>query len=71
MYFDSLWVMGGLWGVVGVLMAVLTVVVHVLFALAVFRDADALAGEGKQLVLAQSGSWAAATLIGGVFVATA
>lgn len=61
----------GLWGVVGILIVAVGVVVHVVFALAVFNDSGALVHEGKKTVLVGPGIWGAATLIGGVFVAAA
>ena len=57
----------GLWGVVA---GILTVIIDVAFACAVFRDADSLwQSERRKTFLVGGLVWALATLLGGVFVA--
>ncbi|MCU0493504.1 MAG: hypothetical protein MUD01_18105 [Chloroflexaceae bacterium] len=47
----------------------LTVIVHVLFAIAVASDASWLQQEGKRLIFVPSVLWILATLLGGPLVA--
>jgi hypothetical protein len=48
---------------------ILMVIVHVLFAVSVYRDAGVLARTGVQPAFVGPGVWALATLSGGVFIA--
>ena len=50
---------------------VVIILLHIVFAIAVFRDAARLAHQGVKLALVSPGWWALATLLGGVFVAIA
>jgi hypothetical protein len=65
---------GGLSSVImlgSLLLMVLAVVVHVIFAIAVGKDGGALYRRGRDTVLVPAGAWFLATLLGGVFVAVA
>ena len=60
--------LAGLFELIVFAVVIITVVVHVSFAIGVFQDASR---RSKPRVLAAGPIWALATLIGGVFVATA
>jgi len=49
----------------------LTILIHVLFALAVWQDGTGLVQHGSRLIFVGPAIWALATLLGGVFVAVA
>ena len=63
--FGLLAFLGGLWGIVAV---ILTVLVHIVFAIAVYRDATRL-DRVRTLIIAGPAIWGIATLIGGVITA--
>jgi hypothetical protein len=54
-----------------VIYAVIAILIHVLFAIAVFQDATRLAQRQLPPVFVGPGVWGLATLLGGVFVAVA
>ena len=51
------------------LITLITIIIHVIFAGAVAKDAGSLAKTGQKTMLVSGVTWAFATLIGGVFVA--
>ena len=57
--------LGGLWGIAFV---ILTVLIHIVFAIAVYRDATRL-DRVRTLIIAGPAIWGIATLIGGVITA--
>ena len=57
--------LGGLWGIAVV---ILTVLIHIVFAIAVYRDATRL-DRVRTLIIAGPAIWGIATLIGGVITA--
>ena len=57
--------LGGLWGIATV---ILTVLIHIVFAIAVYRDATRL-DRVRTLIIAGPAIWSIATLIGGVITA--
>ena len=65
-------VTGGHWGLpvgaIAICAAVITLIVHIAFAMAVFRDAANLPADRKPIVVGPF-IWFLATLSGGVFVA--
>ena len=63
--FGLLAFLGGLWGIVAV---ILTVLIHIVFAIAVYRDAIRL-DRIRTLIIAGPAIWGIATLIGGVITA--
>ena len=63
--FGLLAFLGGLWGIAAV---ILTVLIHIVFAIAVYRDATQL-DRVRTLIIAGPAIWGIATLIGGVITA--
>ena len=63
--FGLLAFLGGLWGIATV---ILTVLIHIVFAIAVYRDAIRL-DRVRTLIIAGPAIWGIATLIGGVITA--
>ena len=65
-------VMGGLWGLavgaIAICSAIIVAIVHIAFAIVVFRDAIYLRDPRKPIFVGRI-IWFLATLIGGVFVA--
>ena len=65
-------VTGGHWGLavgaIAIGVSVITFIVHIAFAIAVFRDATNLSADRKPIFVGRI-IWLLATLIGGVFVA--
>ena len=65
-------VTGGLWGLavgaIAICASVITAVVHIAFAIALFRDATNLPADRKPIFVGRI-IWFLATLVGGVFVA--
>ena len=59
---------GVLGGLVGIAVVVLTALVHIVFAIAVYRDATEL-DRVRTLIIAGPAIWGIATLIGGVVTA--
>jgi hypothetical protein len=57
--------LGGLWGIAVV---ILTALIHIVFAIAVYRDATRL-DRVRTLIIAGPAIWGIATLIGGVITA--
>lgn len=57
--------LGGLWGIAFV---ILTALIHIVFAIAVYRDATRL-DRVRTLIIAGPAIWGIATLIGGVITA--
>lgn len=64
--------LGVIWVILGVIFFLAMAAVHILFALGVLVDAGALrVDEGRRTQFVPGAIWALATLLGGVFVATA
>lgn len=61
--------LGSLLSSLSIMITVISVIVHVIFASAIARDAGNLAKTKRTTYLVSGVSWAFATLIGGVFVA--
>ena len=59
---------GVLGGLLGMGAAILTVLIHIVFAIAVYRDATGL-DRTRHLIIAGPAIWCIATLIGGVITA--
>ena len=63
--------MAELFGVAVLFYGVAMLLLHIVFAIAVFWDATRLAHQDVKLALVSPGWWALATLVAGIFVAIA
>jgi hypothetical protein len=54
---------------IGIMISIINVLVHIVFASAVARDAGKLVKIGRPTYLVSGIAWAFATLVGGVFIA--
>ena len=58
------------WHLIAPMIALLNAIIHILFAGAVARDTGAIQKQGQSTILVSGLTWAFATLLGGVIVAT-
>ena len=63
--------MGDMLGFAVLFYGMVMILLHIVFAIAVFWDATRLAHQGVKLALVSPGWWALATLSAGIFVAIA
>lgn len=71
MEFDFFQALAKTMGSVNFMIMVLTVLLHLIFASAVAKDAGNLAKTKQEICLVSGMTWTFATLVGGVFVAVA